>query len=275
MSDFLTRRGGTWHFVRRVPAAYAEFDPRGIIRHSTRIRIAEDRLGRRAGRAALLLNKELETYWRSLADKGATAHLGHYDDVRKRAKALGFEYIENGDLIAAPMERRLERLESLMTQRLVEDKGARDALLGTVKAPGFSVSRLFEEYEAAVRDEIRDMSPDQLFIWRNGRQRSVEQFVKVVGDKPVSELTYNDAIDYTQWWRERVIEDGIAAKSANKDLGQLSRMLKEMSVRRRLNLPDIFKGLRLRGETEKSRLPFDPGSPAPRQAPPCDNSSVP
>lgn len=31
-----------------------------------------------------------------------------------------------------------------------------------------------------------------------------------------------------------------------------------MSVRRRLNLPDIFKGLRLRGEIEKSRQPYDP-----------------
>jgi integrase len=48
------------------------------------------------------------------------------------------------------------------------------------------------------------------------------------------------------------------AKTANKDIGQLSRMLKDISTRRRLNLPDIFKGLRLRGEVEKSRSPFDP-----------------
>ena len=34
-------------------------------------------------------------------------------------------------------------------------------------------------------------------------------------------------------------------------------MLKEMSIRRRLNLPDIFKGLRLKGETERSRVPYD------------------
>ena len=34
-------------------------------------------------------------------------------------------------------------------------------------------------------------------------------------------------------------------------------MLKEMSVRRRLNLPDIFKGLRLKGETDKAPCPFE------------------
>jgi hypothetical protein len=37
----------------------------------------------------------------------------------------------------------------------------------------------------------------------------------------------------------------------------LSRMLKEMSIRRRLNLPDIFKGLRLKGETDHSRVPYE------------------
>ena len=44
--EFLTRRNGTWHFVRRVPLEFAEVDPRGIVRHSTRIRIAHDRAGR-------------------------------------------------------------------------------------------------------------------------------------------------------------------------------------------------------------------------------------
>jgi len=117
---------------------------------------------------------------------------------------------------------------------------------------------LFEEYESATKDEVKDMSPDQLRIWRNGRIRSVSQFVQVVGDKPVADLTHSDAIEYSEWWRARVVEDEVAAKTANKDMGQLSRMLKDMSIRRRLNLPDLFKGLHLRGETDKSRLPYEP-----------------
>ena len=34
-------------------------------------------------------------------------------------------------------------------------------------------------------------------------------------------------------------------------------MLKDVSIRRRLNIPDIFRGLRLRGQTERSRMPFE------------------
>ena len=87
--------------------------------------------------------------------------------------------------------------------------------------------------------------------------RVVREFVDLVGDKPVTELTHDDGIDYSEWWRERVTAGETNAKSANKSMGMLSRMLKEMSIRRRLNLPDIFKGLRLRGEVDNARHPFD------------------
>jgi integrase len=257
MPDFLTRRGSVWHFVRRVPAEFAALDRRGIVRHSTRIRIADDRVGRRAARVAERLNAALEQHWKALAANGAPTGSSRYDEARRRARELGFDYVPNDQLIALPIERILERLEAIVSKGVTQDAGARAALLGTEKPTAFRLSRLFEEYEAATKDETRDMSPDQLRIWRNSRMRAVAQFVKVAGDKLVTEINEGDGIDYTEWWRERVREDDVAVKSANKDIGQLSRMLKDMSIRRRLNLPDIFKGLRLRGEIEKSRQPFD------------------
>ncbi len=258
MSDFLTRRGATWHFVRRDPTEFADLDRRGVVRHSTRIKVADDRIGRRAARVAHTLNEELEHFWKGLADGRSREHLTRYDEARRRARTLGFDYIPNSELISLPQEKRLERLEALVAKGLTHDPGAREALLGTAQCPSFNLSRLFEEYDAATKDEVKDLSRDQLRIWRNGRIRAVARFVQVVGDKPVAELTHADAIEYSEWWRERVVDDDVAAKTANKDMGQLSRMLKDMSIRRRLNLPDIFKGLHLRGETDKSRLPYEP-----------------
>jgi integrase len=257
MPEFLTRRNGTWHFVRRVPFEFAEVDPRRIVRHSTRIRITHDPVGRRAARVAEKFNERLELTWRDLALGESQAKFTRYEDARLRARLLGYEYLENAALLERPSEARLERLEALVAKGVANDPNARAALLGTEKRPVFMLSKLFKEFEAATKDEVRDLSPNQLRIWRNGRMRAVENFVKVVGDKPVTELTADDAIDYSEWWRERVLESGMVAKSANKDIGQLSRMLKEMSVRRRLNLPDIFKSLRLKGETDKSRCPFE------------------
>jgi integrase len=256
MTDFLTRRGSTWHFVRRVPTEFAALDRRGIIRHSTRIKIVEDRLGRRAARVAH--QRELESFWKELAGGQSKTDINRYEQARRHARSLGYDYLPNSELIDLPQDKRLERLEALVAKGLTNDTSARTALLGTAERPSFNLSRLFEEYEAATKDEIRDLSPDQLRIWRNSRMRAVAQFVQVVGDKPVVDLTDADAIDYSEWWRTRVLDDKVAAKTANKDIGQISRMLKDMSIRRRLNLPEIFKGLRLRGETDKSRLPYDP-----------------
>jgi integrase len=255
--DFLTRRNNTWHFVRRVPVEFAHFDQRGVIKHSTRIKIANDRAGRRAARVADRLNAELELFWKGLSEGKTKDQLTNYDNARRRARALGFDYVENELLLHQQPEARLERLETLVAKGLVNDAGARAALLGTEKRPAFMLSKLFDEYEAATKDEVKDLTPDQLRIWRNGRKRAVERFVEIVGDKPVNEITPDDTIDYCEWWRERVIDDEVEAKTANKDIGQLSRMLKEMNVRRRLNLPDLFKGLRLKGETERPRVPYD------------------
>jgi integrase len=258
MPDFLTRRNGTWHFVRRVPAEFTSFDQRSVIRHSTKVRVAEDRNGRRASRIAQKLNEQLEGYWCSLAHGLHDSQISRYEAARRRARTLGFEYLENDQLIARHPEKRLERLEALVTKGVVDDPTARAALLGTEKRSVFLVSKLFEEYQSLVEVELKGMSPNQLRCWRLGRIRAVRQFVEVTGDKPVTDITQADGLDYVDWWRERVIAGEAATKTANRDIGQLSRMLKDMAVRRRHSIPDIFKGLSLRGGADKSRSPFDP-----------------
>src|SRR5258708_3498332 len=65
MPDFLTRRNGTWHFARRVPTEFAHLDRRGVVRHSTKIRIASDRAAVRASRVAEKFNSSLEKHWRA------------------------------------------------------------------------------------------------------------------------------------------------------------------------------------------------------------------
>lgn len=88
MPDFLTRRCGTWHFVRRVPTEFAHFDRRGIVKHSTKVRIAQDRTGRRAARVADKLNEELELYWKTHADGRSKADLSRYDNAGAARAAL-------------------------------------------------------------------------------------------------------------------------------------------------------------------------------------------
>lgn len=257
MPDFLTRRNGSWHFARRVPTEFTHLDRRGVVRHSTKIRIASDRAAVRASRVAERFNSSLEQYWRSLADKDSKDGVNSYNEARRRARQLGFDYVENAQLVAAPTAEQLARLETLVANDLVNDKEAREAVLGLKKKPVFKVSKIFEEYEVETKDQVLDLSPDQLRIWRNARKRVVNSFVGVVGDKLITELTIEDAIDFRNFWRDRVVQEGIAAKTANREIGQLSGMIKELNVLRRLGLPELFKGLRLKGEVDKEPTPYD------------------
>jgi integrase len=258
MPDFLTRRDGTWHFVRRVPAEFASFDARGIIRHSTKVRIRDDRNGRHASRIAEKFNTDLEAFWRAASTGPAREEAARYEASRQYARTLGFEYIENDRVNLLPIETLLARLEMIVANRPAEVPAAR-ALLGIERRSVPKLSKLFEEFEAVVSDELKDLSPEQLRIWRTARMRAAAQFVERVGDKLVTEVTEDDGLDYVEWWRGRVIKGDAVPKTANRDIGQLSRMLKDVSVRRRLKIPDIFKGLKLRGETERSRVPYDLG----------------
>jgi integrase len=257
MPDFLTRRNGTWHFARRVPSEFAHLDRRGVVRHSTKIRIASDRAAVRASHVAENFNRSLEQHWRALADNGSREGVDSYNQARRRARELGFEYVENAKLVASPAPEPLQRLEFLVAKDLVNDAAAREAVLGLKKKPAFKVSKIFEEYEAETKDQVLDLSPDQLRIWRNARKRVVKSFAGVVGDKLITELSVDDALDFRNFWRDRIVQEGIAAKSANREIGQLSGMIKELNVLRRLGLPDLFKGLRLKGEVDREPTPYE------------------
>ncbi|MBV8917303.1 hypothetical protein [Bradyrhizobium sp.] len=198
MPDFLTRRNGTWHFVRRVPMEFAEFDRRGIVRHSTKVGISSDRTGRRAIRVAEKFNEELESFWLQCA-QAADPAAASYDEVWRRARSLGFNYIENSELVSASAQKRLERIEALLSVGLENDATARAALLGTQPQPLILISKVFVEYEGLMEDVTGKQSASRLRVWRNSRMRVVRELVEVTGDKPVTELTETDGLDHVDW----------------------------------------------------------------------------
>ena len=59
--DYLTERNGVWHYYRRVPSEYAALDARSHVKISTKVRVANDRSGIKAGRVAARLNATTES----------------------------------------------------------------------------------------------------------------------------------------------------------------------------------------------------------------------
>jgi hypothetical protein len=75
--------------------------------------------------------------------------------------------------VQQPTEARLVRLEALVAKGVANDVAATAALLGAEKRPAPMLSKLFEEYETLTKDEIKELSPNQLRVWRNMRRSRI------------------------------------------------------------------------------------------------------
>jgi hypothetical protein len=256
MTDHLTKRNGVWQFARRVPIEFSHLDTRGVVKHSTKVKVSKDIRGARAARVAEGMNRDLEAYWRGLVEGKAQEASDRYDEARRRARALGFDYTQTQELASRSTLEVLERLEKLVAKGVVDDRGAAVALTGAEKRPVVKLSEVFSLFEKQTKNEVKDMSPNQLHRWKNAYMLAVTGFISVVGDKGLGELSHTDVLDYVDWLGGRVNEEEIVAKSANKYIGHVSKMIKEINRKLRLGLPDFFSGMLLQGVVHESRPPF-------------------
>jgi hypothetical protein len=132
MPDLITRRNNTWHFVRRVPIEYAAFDPRNIIKNSTKIRIAADR----AGKAVTCAEKNIDQYGRGWRFCSVTnGDVG--DWLVRRRLAIDYKYYSRGKYREAEAVARAAHT-GIWAGGFVEPKRFRDCMKGLGQVPACS-----------------------------------------------------------------------------------------------------------------------------------------
>ncbi len=236
----LQKRGGRWHYVRRVPKRFAAHDTRCVIRSSLKTGSIEVARFRRDA-----LEAADDEYWAStllVAEEASERFAGRqrerlerrYRAASSRALARGFVYAPVEDLVRdAGVEELLDRLQSIVggsgrALNEIEEVEA-EALLGGIKPPPVTVSEAFEIYctKIAIGDLI-NKSPAQQRLWRKTKNRGIQYFIDVVGDKPLVEITRQDALAYYNWWTERLSpktgRKPRKANTANRDVGNMRQL---------------------------------------------------
>jgi len=89
------------------------------------------------------------------------------------------------------------------------------------------------------------------------RRRAIKNLIDVVGDKPIEELSRDDALNFRDWWSDRLENEQLTPDSPNKDLQNLSSIFQLVKDRRRLDVENPFRGLRFKDDEDRRPPPFE------------------
>ncbi len=244
-------RGSTYHLRKRVPQRFAAVEPRKTVWISLHTDSETAALAKAPAAWAGLV----EAWEARLAGQDGDAE-AFFEAARKLAQSRGLRYLPAERVAALPLDELLERVEAVGEVAGKPSPVEAAAFLGGAAEPAITVTRALELYWTLAKDKTFGKSEDQLRRWRNPRLKAVKNFVDVVGDKPIAEISGDDMLDFRQWWIDRVEAENLTPNSANKDLVHLSDVLKTVNRMKRLGLVLPLSDLALKQGEKRQRPPF-------------------
>jgi integrase len=247
----IVRRGPNFHLRRRVPLRYRRVEPRVTIwisLHTDSETVAKQKAPR-------VWQHHVEAWEARMAGDTGDAER-RFETARELAAVRGYRYLPAGQVAALPREELLARVEAIPVRNDKPDMVEAAAIIGGVSEPPIMVSRALELSWTLTGDQVIGKSEDQVRRWKNPRKKAVKNFVAVVGDKEIVNLTRDDMLDFRQRWLERIEAGEVTANSANKDLIHLGDVLKTLNTMKRLGLSLPLGELSFKEGEARTRPPF-------------------
>ncbi len=248
---YMRRIGEFWHYYRRVPKHVSHLDKRRYVKRSTKTKSFSA-----AVEIVRKINEETEALWQDLELGNKASAPMKYDHAVKRARVLGLPYKALDEIASGPLNDILHRLEVLEARNFVETEPAVNAVMGSVEQPTFDLETVLEHFFELNADVLSKKAPDQIRKWKNPKVKAFRNLISVIGNKPIHQLTRNDALSFRSWWSDRIQNENMDVGTANKDIGTINNVLNEVSDKYQLGLPRPFAQMRLKGETHNPRPPF-------------------
>lgn len=242
---------GRYYYNRRVPNKYRSFDPRNWIK----VALGTDSLTE-ARRLGFFYNEKMEQFWKRLFATGKTSEQCAYEQTVVQAEVFGFEYRPASDIGLAPTGQIIERVVYVEKQKL-KDIHVK-AVLGGANPPKLNLEEGVVKFFELTTDKLLNKSPNQKRKWKNPRERAMRNFIGVVGNKFIGDLTRDDTLKFKTWWVNRLEEEELVANSANKNFIQLKTIIDTLNENYRLGLDidHLFKKLLISEDDERKRLSF-------------------
>lgn len=268
-TQYLKQKRGVWYYYRRVPIEYSRLDPRGRISISLKTKSVEVAKMRRDGHA-----QADEAFWQEQAMLMLSATPGDricFEAAEQRYKAAvglamaqGFVYKPVAQIAAGPLEDIIARLKA--TDAYVEPTERKtEALLGGAPEPSenIRVSQVLELFFTKIAfDDVYNKSEAQKKSWRKTKETSVKYFIEVIGDIPFDKITREIAIEYRDWWLDKMKPEDpeqkpVKPNTVNRHIGNMKSLWDRYHAY--IGQPEAanpFKGFFFKGKSGGKRLPF-------------------
>ncbi|HEU0223403.1 MAG TPA: integrase, partial [Paracoccaceae bacterium] len=207
------------------------------------------------GKADRAWGQMIEAWEARLAGDSQDAE-ARFAAAQNLARIRGHRNLTVDRVARLPVAEIVERIETIAAPAGVPDRIEAAALLGRAQEPPITVTKALELYWTLAGEKTLGKSEDQLRRWRNPRIKAISNFVRVVGNKPISEISRDDMLDFRQYWLERIAQGEVTAGSANKDLIHLGDVLKTVSKMKRLGLTFPLGKLSFKEGEDRTRPPF-------------------
>ena len=238
----------TLYYVRRVPIDLCDDVGERQIRRSLKVR-DERRPEAKASYDAV--HREVESLFAGLRNgENSDQARATFGKAVVLAQRKGFAFRPMADLVEnASIDELIRRLNAI--EKKVGDRNSLevDAVVGAFKEPTFRISHAVERYIELSRNDLRGKNENQRRRWVGPLRRAVQNFIRVVDDKDLSDITRDDALTFREWWvTERIGTDVITSNAANKELMHLRKIFRAINDAHRLNLDNPFANLNIKGD---------------------------
>lgn len=244
-------RGKYYQLYKRVPKRYAAIEHRTFVwlsLHTDSKSIAESK--------ADSAWAQMVAAWEAHLAGDQTDAVKRFDAARELAAVRGFRYMDAAKVAQLPLKDVIRRVQAVPSKNGIPDRLEAAAVLGGASNEGIKVSTALDLYWALAADKTLGKSEDQLRRWRNPRIKAVKNFITVVADKPIAEITADDMLDFRGWWFDRIAAGEVSTNAGNKDLIHLGDVLKTVNKMKRLGLMLPLSDLSFKEGEAGKRPPF-------------------
>ena len=176
----------------------------------------------KARRRAIEFVDRLESQWRTKLALG-NDHDHDLATLQQAAQSEGFAYVDCDNIVTLPLAELIQRINLAQQNTAIIP-----AVLGEPAPTEPKLSELFDLYQNLVAVDVQDKGDNQRRIWENTAKRTLGRVISVIGDKPLDQLTRQDALMFWKYWANRIIEKGLSASTANRELTALSGIISRL-----------------------------------------------